>query len=314
VVTSVRRVFYETLALERRADVQGRLAALVSEAVGVTGQLFNVGAADRPDFLEVEIEARRAQLDVNRTRNLLFAARQRLAMVVGTPEVASRPLSGAVDQPLPEIEREAALAALRDRSPLVQAARAEVSRAAASTASARRATFPDLFVRAGAARNRERGEDTRRPIGWEGTIEAGISIPLFNRNSGAVAAALADQRRAEADLARVELSLGARLAAEFATYLTAVREAESYRADLLPRAEEAYRLYLARYREMAAAYPQVLIAQRTLLELTTRYVESLDMAWRAALTIQGLLAGDALDAPGAAVRAMEADDLQGEHP
>jgi cobalt-zinc-cadmium efflux system outer membrane protein len=97
------------------------------------------------------------------------------------------------------------------------------------------------------------------------------------------------------------LSLQSRAAAEFATYLTALRASESYRADILPRAEEAYRLYLARYREMAAAYPQVLVAQRTLFEMSADYLESLDDAWRSALRIQGFLTGEGLQTPDGSV-------------
>ncbi|MGQ0736216.1 MAG: hypothetical protein ACT4QD_21505, partial [Acidobacteriota bacterium] len=73
--------------------------------------------------------------------------------------------------------------------------------------------------------------------------------------------------------------------------------------------EEALRLYLARYREVAAAYPQVLIAQRSLFELSSRYVLSLEGAWRSSLTVQGLLAGDGLDTSGASSDEMSARRL-----
>jgi len=43
---------------------------------------------------------------------------------------------------------------------------------------------------------------------------------------------------------------------------------------------------------MAAAYPQVLIAQRTLFQLNARYLSSLERAWRAAFRIEGLLPDD----------------------
>ena len=185
-----------------------------------------------------------------------------------------------------------------EQSPQIRAARAELARTQAVTALARRETFPDLFLRGGAARNRERGETTGQPIGWEGAFEAGVSLPLFNRNAGGTAAARAEELRAAAELQRLELSLRSRLASEFAAYSTAVEEAGSYRTEILPRAEEAYRLYLARYREMGAAYPQVLTAQRSLLELSSRYLDSLANAWRAALRIQGFLSGDGLQTPG----------------
>jgi cobalt-zinc-cadmium efflux system outer membrane protein len=51
---------------------------------------------------------------------------------------------------------------------------------------------------------------------------------------------------------------------------------------------------------MAAAYPQVLVAQRTFFEMSTEYLESLNEAWRAVLQLQGFLAGDGLDPPAAA--------------
>jgi cobalt-zinc-cadmium efflux system outer membrane protein len=57
---------------------------------------------------------------------------------------------------------------------------------------------------------------------------------------------------------------------------------------------------------MAAAYPQVLVAQRTLFEMSNEYFESLTDAWRSALQLQGFLAGDGLDAPAAAGERTEA--------
>ena len=306
ILSSVRQAFYSILLTERRIEVQERLAALASDAVGVTAQLFNVGAADRPDFLEIEIESRRLQLQLNRSKNERFALRTRLAALTGVREVADRPVAGSIEGAIPELERDQVARTLSEQSPELRAARAELERTRAAIARARRETFPDLFLRGGSAYNREQGEDTGQPIGWEGTLEAGISVPLFNRNAGGVAAARADEMRAQADVTRLELAIQARAASQFATYLTAVRASEAYRSEILPRAEEAYRLYLSRYREMAAAYPQVLVAQRTLFEMSDAYLESLDEAWRAALVLQGFLAGDGLEAPAPASDGAEA--------
>lgn len=300
ILSSVRQTFYGVLLTERRIEVQERLAGLAFEAVGVTAQLFNVGAADRSDYLESEIASRRLQLQVTRSRNELFAKRAQLAALTGTREVAARPLAGSIDMPLPELDRDQVIRTLLEQSPEVRAARAELERTRAVTARARRQTYPDLFLRGGSMYNRERGAATDRPIGWEGTVEAGISLPLFNRNTGSIAAAGADQTRAQAEVARLELALQSRAASQFANYLTALRAAEAYRAEIVPRAEEAYRLYLSRYREMATAYPQVLVAQRTLFEMSDEYLENLGDAWHAALQLQGMLAGDGLDAPAPA--------------
>jgi hypothetical protein len=45
---------------------------------------------------------------------------------------------------------------------------------------------------------------------------------------------------------------------------------------MIPRAEKSYRLYLQEYNNMQGAYPQALIAQRTLIPLRTDYITALE--------------------------------------
>ncbi len=298
--STVRVLFYEALTAERRVEIRQRLAELVSEAVGVSRQLANVGAADRPDVLESEVEALRAQLQLTAARNRQFAVWRQLAAAVGNPSLQPAPLAATLESAVPELDRAGALNAILERSPELQVARRGIDRARAVVSRARRETYPDLFLRGVAAYNRELLDiSAGRPkaVGWEAAFEVGISLPVFNKNTGGIAAARADETRAEAEVRRLELTLESRLAGVFESYLTALRSAEVYRSQILPRAEEAYRLYLARYREMGAAYPQVLIAQRTLFQTTDEYLMTVEQAWRAALQIQGFLVSDALDAP-----------------
>ena len=51
-------------------------------------------------------------------------------------------------------------------------------------------------------------------------------------------------------------------------------------------------LYLKSYQEIAAAYPQVLIAQRNLAEAEGEYVRAQEMLWRAVAEIRGQLLGE----------------------
>ena len=297
--SDVRVLYHQALTAERRVEVAEQLARLVAEAVQISRQLFNVGAADQPDVLASEVEAHRSQLRLTAAKNRQFAIWRRLSAVTGT-DLQPGPLGQSLADALPEIDRATALKMLRERSPELRMARLDVDRSRAIVNRAGRETFPDLFLRGGALYNRElleiRGGQPEA-VGWEAAIEVGVSIPLFDRNAGRIAAARAVETRAVAEVRRLELVLESRLAGAFDSYLTALRAAEVYRAEILPRAEEAYRLYLARYRDMAAAYPQVLIAQRTLLEMNDEYVKTLEEGWRAALLIQGFLVSDALAPP-----------------
>lgn len=297
IVSSVRTLFYDVLTTERRVDVLERLAQLAAEAVGISRQLYNVGAADQPDVLQSNVEALRAQLELTAARNELHAVRLELAALVGDMGVSARSFAGSIEEAIPELERDATVRMLLERSPEIRAVRAAAERARAVVASSRRQPFPNLFVRGGVQYNRERLETASTAVGWQGLAEVGVSVPLFNRSQGLVAAALADETRAEAERRRLEYQLQSRAARVFSDYLTALRASEVYREEIIPQAELAYRLYLARYREMAAAYPQVLVAQRTLFQMTAAYFDNLKEAWRAGLRLQGFLVGDGLDAP-----------------
>ena len=297
VINAVRVLYFQTLLAERRVEVNERLAAISREAVGITAQLFNVGAADKPDYLQSEIEERRAQVQLTAAHNMRARSWRELAALVGDPGLMPRSLGGSIEADLPELERDPLLRTLLRDSPELKAARVAVERNELVVRRARRETMPDLVISAAPRHNPEIidvGPQGGRRVGWVASLDVGLTIPLFNRNQGNIAAARAELDRAQAEVRRLELTLGGRFADVFEQYLTAVRSAEIYRRDILPRAEEAYQLYLARFREMAAAYPQVLVAQRTYVEMTNEFLGALETARSSAIQLQGFLLGDGL--------------------
>jgi cobalt-zinc-cadmium efflux system outer membrane protein len=162
--------------------------------------------------------------------------------------------------------------------------------------------IPDIVARGGLRKNRELLEAGGRPVGLEGFFDVGFEIPFFNRNQGNVAAARANLDRAERDVQRVKLSLRMRMA----RFTRSTRTPPSPQIDIghrmIPRAQHAYDLYLKSFRQMAAAYPQVLIAQRNLFQLQQDYIDALVNTWRNAVEIEGLLLNGGLEAPGVGER------------
>ena len=295
VLNSVRTGYYEALIAARRVAVRQDLAALSDEAVGVSRRLANVGAADRTDILASEIEAEQARLGLEDARNEERRIRQRLAQVVGDPSLRVQPLAGDPDEGLPAFDLDVVMVALPRESPELRAAEAGVERAQAELARARKEPHPDLVVRAGPRYNRELLDPG--PVGWEFFADVGISVPLWNRNQGGVAAAEAELRRAHAEVTRVELSLRSRLAEVFEEYSTTATRVRAFRDEIVPRAQESHRLFMNRYQEMAAAYPQVLISQRTLFQVSEQYLEALATSWKAAVLIEGQLLDGGLEQP-----------------
>ncbi len=129
------------------------------------------------------------------------------------------------------------------------------------------------------------------------SVQIGVRVPLFDRNQGNIRTAQAQLAQAQAEVCRVELSLRQRMARTYARYRTASAVVEEYRRHSLPDAKEAYELYLDSFRNRTAAWPQVLVAQRTYFQISVDYVEALEQLRRSETAILGLLLVDGLDEP-----------------
>lgn len=292
VLNEVRLLFYQALGEQRLLEVRGQLAKLAAEAVRVSRELANVGQADKPDLLSAEIEAQRLELGLVTARNARERTWRQLAAAVNNPMLKAQPLEGNLEDP-PKLDFEQALGKVYAESPDLRAAAAEVSRAEFAVRRARVERIPDVVVRGGVRYNRELLEigpvGERRPVGREGFFDIGIELPLFNRNQGAVAAARAELERAQLEPERARLALRARLAEAYREYRDGAAAAERYRDQMIPKAKQAYEMYLGAFRRMAAAYPQALIAQRNLFQLQEEYVSALVSVWQRSVEIEGLL-------------------------
>src|SRR5581483_1643412 len=182
-------------------------------------------------------------------------------------------------------------------SPEVKLAQQAVETAEASLVQTRKAPIPDLQLTGILAQNYEPLETTRKPIGLQGGAQIGIQIPIFNRNQGNVAAGKGEIESAKQELARLKLQVERDLAVSFRDYDSARVIVQQYKTEMLPRAEQAYKLYQTTYQKMAAAYPQALISQRTLFQLEVDYVQALESVWQGALGIRGFGLMDGLSAP-----------------
>jgi cobalt-zinc-cadmium efflux system outer membrane protein len=298
VTNSVRMLYFETLGAQQLVELRADLADLSREAVEITRELYNVGQADRPDQLEIEIEAERAEIEMLRARTDWEQAWSALGAMAGDPGLRPARLAGSLEEGATALDQEQLLTTMLRDSPEIRAARAGVERARAVVSRQRAERIPDLFVNGGVAYNNEILERDGRKTGAEGRIEVGVSVPIFNRNKGGIAAAEADLAIAERELERLQLSLRSRMASSFRSYRNAQTTVEKYRTQVVPRARQAYEMYLGNFRQMAAAYPQVLIAQRTLFQVEVEYARALVELRRGAAGLRGFLLEGGLDAVG----------------
>ncbi|HEY0171971.1 MAG TPA: TolC family protein [Pyrinomonadaceae bacterium] len=298
ITNSVRALYYETLGAQQLVELRADLADLAREAVEITKELYNVGQADRPDQLEIEIEAERAEIEMLRAQGDWEQAWRAIGAMVNNPDLKPARLAGSLDQGDAALDQEQLLTTLLRDSPEVRVARAGLERARAEVSRQKAERVPDLFVNGGVGYSNELLESDGRKTGATGRIEVGVSIPIFNRNKGGIAAAEAELAIAERELDRLQLSLRTRMASAFREYRSARTMVEKYRTQVIPRARQAYEMYLSNFRQMAAAYPQVLIAQRTLFQVEVEYARALVELRRSAAGLRGFMLEGGLDAVG----------------
>lgn len=295
--SGVRVAFYESLAAQEMVELRKKLNALAYDAAETTKQLFNVGQADQPDVLQALVEADEAEVAVITSEQEQQRAWRVLAAVVGKPELPLTLLVGDLED-LPPIDPDQTVQTILTNSPAMKIAQLGATRAGMEATRSHREVVPDLSLRTGYMNNLEQlGSVPPKGVGSEGFAEVGVNLRLFNRNQGNIQAAKANLERATLEVQRVALVLRQLSAPILQSYASSHAVAERYKTSTLPNARQAYQLYLQKYHEGAAAYPQVLIAQRTLFQLETNYVATLENAWINAVALQGLLLTDGLDLP-----------------
>jgi outer membrane protein, heavy metal efflux system len=297
VVTNVRMSYLQALAAQETLELRQNLSKLADEAVETSHQLANVGQADAPDVLESEVEAQQAELAVTMAEQNQQRVWKALSAVVGNPRLPLMRLEGKLEDTRP-VNADELVEKIVNESPAVRIAELGVKRAEATLARAKREPIPDLQIRGGIQQNGELlSEPNGKPVGLQGFADVGVRIPIFNRNQGNVATARADVERAKREVERVKLVLRERAASVVQNYAFSQTAVDRYKNQMIPRAQKAYELYAKKYQQMAAAYPQVLIAQRTLMQLEVSYTTALETFATSSVSLQSYLLTDGLEAP-----------------
>jgi cobalt-zinc-cadmium efflux system outer membrane protein len=288
----IESAFYTALALQQEIETHKHLSAIAADAAQTARQLVNVGQADAPDVLQSEVEQEQAALDTLTAEHHYIAAFHQLIAIAGQPDMPLTRLAGdltATPAQPPSLD------AMLEQSPAVQRADQAVHAAEAQLRSAHREVVPDLTLRAGEQWNNELiRQNPDIATGAQSFAAASIDLPLWNRNQGNIAAAQAAVNAAHAEAQRVRLALRQSAAPLIEQHNIAAAQTFRYKSDLLPRAQRAYDLYRDRYRQMAAAYPQVLVSERTLFQLQLAYVQSLGELWQSAAQLRHFTLSGAL--------------------
>ena len=193
-VRDVKTAFFEVLAAGRLVEVARELVAVAESSAATARKRVQAGAAADQEQLRAEIPLEQARTELAGFQREQEIARQKLAMVLGRPDLKGAPVSGALAETADLSVLDEGPERWLARHPSVAAARASKERAEAELRRARLEPYPD--VKLGAAG----GQDA----GGAGSIvqfSLSVPVPIIDRSKGRKQEARANVSVAEAELA-----------------------------------------------------------------------------------------------------------------
>jgi len=280
--TTVTRLAYTELLERRRAEIVEESVRIAARLLELLDRRVELGESSPLEAVKARSEwfARRSEVvDVNRS---LAATRSALNLVCGgrlsrSFEIAET-LEGPGAIPLPPGLAER----LRERSPVLMRSGLAVEEARAHIEAARKERFPRFDV---IAAHETELDKTATSLG------VGLTIPLWNRGSGRVAAATAGQVRADADRRGATRELETALARAVAAYEGARSAIGLHEEGWTDTAEQALAIATFSYENGEASLLDVLDAQRSYLGVRSAEAESWAALALARVEIEQLLDG-----------------------
>ena len=282
-VADVRRQFYTVLAARQRVQVLTELAGIVEAAAETGRKLEKAGETGQIDTLLLLTDAQTVRANLQRAETTLSFKRKQLAATAGVPGVEVAELAGDLTSDCrPDFDEELVRRYAVDGSTLISVARAEITRRHILLKRAKAKPVPNVYI----------GPVYQFGL-TPGTEAFGLNltfpIPVWNLNQGNIRAAVADIRDAEMSLKVIQNDQLGRVADALGRYRTAQQVTDRYEREILPTVRRAQKLSQEGYAKGVFDFARYLQAQRTVVESSLSYVESLESLWTAASEVAGLM-------------------------
>lgn len=277
--------FHGVLVAQERQALAAVLAGLAGKSVDVANRQVAAGKVSPVDATRARLAASEARTELNTATAELALARTRLGALVGRPGDTLR-LAARQDAPLPSLAPLPLLQARLAQAAPLRRARSAVAAQSAQAQVERAARMPDLTLSVGS----QRADDVGRR---QAVLGLSVPLPLFDRNSGRLVAALRRADKAREELAAAATALAADLEAAATRYEAAKAEAALLGEEVIPDARSNHALTLKGFEHGKFALLDVLDAQRTLAQAQARRWSALLAAWQAFADIVRITGGDA---------------------
>ena len=279
-INEITKAFIDVIAEQERLNVADELYRIGKESLDAVSVRVQAGKVSPIEESRALAELSKTAVEFERAKGTLDAARTRLAMVLGGTAPFFEKAAGQLDlaDAPPSLEQ---LLRHIDQNPDVARWPQEIEQRTAILNLEQANRIPNPSVSIGVKRFRE--TDTS-------ALVAGISLPLplFNRNTGAVAEAKSKLSKAEAERKAALLKARMAIAEAHLSLSGAFAEATALKTAILPALLTAFQAVQEGYRYGKFGYLDLLEAQRSLSESKKQFIESVTTYKKACADVERL--------------------------
>ena len=290
ILTDVRVLYFETGAAQQQLDAIQKFEEVSKRGVEVALERKKADEGSLVEVLQSKTLNSEVALAGERATAAYRGAWRNLTAIAGLPDTRPTQLSPDFGDIQSSPDWDATYQQILLQSPERAVAQALVCEKVSILRREQVQRTPNLETQLGA------GYDNGTNAGMI-NVQVGAPIPVFNKNTGNIAAAQADYIRAVENVKRIEQSIQARLARaaqEFESYLASVQK---YESEILPQVKESLQLSEEAYKAGELDFLQVLIVRKSYFESNLQFIQSRAQLAQANAKIEGLLLTGGLDAP-----------------
>ncbi len=270
----VIQAFFGVLVAQERAQLAESSADIAGRAADAVAKRVAAGKVSPVEETRARVDLAQTQLECVEARSELQSARFALATQLGDEKPAFDVVRGDVNR-LPVRPALADLVSQLDDSPALAMGRLEVERRRAMAEVERSKGAPDLTLTLGGKRDASIGRN-------QAVIGLSIPLPLFDRNQGAILEASRRAEKADDDWRAARLRLLAELQDASNRLAVASTSLQTLHSTVLPSAQQAAS---KGFDAGKFGFLEVIDAQRALLQVRSRYLNTLAAAYQAAAAI-----------------------------
>ncbi len=290
VLTDVRVRFFEAVAAQQQYDAIKAFAEVAGRGVELAESRQQAEEGNLIETLQAKTLLSEVTLAAEQAEVAYRGAWNDLAAISGLELARPARLVANLDAPVVVPDWQITYQDILVQSPELTAAQAIVCEKQALIRRQQAQPTPNVLAQIGA------GYDNGTDNGMI-NVQLSAPIPVWNTNSGNVAAAYADYVRATQEVVRIQQSIRSRLARAAQEFDSAMKSVRKYEGEIIPQTAKSLNLSEAAYQAGEIEFLQVLIIRRAYYESAIQLIQAKGRLAQAAAKVDGLLLTGGLDSP-----------------